>query len=154
MQNPPPNPQGYGNQYGAPSGGGGGGGGPQGKSGIGLDANVAAAIGYIVGILAIILVFIEKENRFVRFHALQSVIYTVATVVLIIVLALFSGILTAILASISSSLAFVGMLLYLLVLLLWLAWFAGLIFAAIKAYQGQMFKLPFVGNMAEKLANK
>ena len=150
MQNPPPNPQGYGNQYGAPSGGGG----PQGKSGIGLDANIAAAIGYIIGVLAIILVFVEKENRFVRFHAIQSVIYTVASVVVIIVLAIFSGILTAILASISSSLAFIGMLIYLLVLLLWVAWFAGLIYAAVKAYQGQMFKLPFVGNMAEKMANK
>jgi uncharacterized membrane protein len=149
MQNPPPNPQGYGNQYGAPSGGG-----PQGKSGIGLDANIAAAIGYIIGVLAIILVFVEKENRFVRFHAIQSVIYTVATIVVIIVLALFSGILTAILVNISSSLAFVGMLLYLVVLLLWVAWFAGLIYAAVKAYQGQMFKLPFVGNMAEKMANK
>ena len=151
MQNPPPNPQGYGNQYGAPTGGGGG---PQGKSGIGLDANIAAALGYIVGILALILFFIEKENRFVRFHAIQSVIYTVATVVLIIVLSILSAILTVVFASIDSSLAFVGMLFYLLILLLWLAWFAGLIFAAIKAYQGQMFKLPFVGNMAEKLANK
>jgi uncharacterized membrane protein len=70
------------------------------------------------------------------------------------VLSILSAILTVVFASIDSSLAFVGMLFYLLILLLWLAWFAGLIFAAVKAYQGQMFKLPFVGDMAEKIANK
>jgi uncharacterized membrane protein len=134
MQNPPPN--------------------QQGKSGIGLDANIAAALGYIVGILALILFFVEKENRFVRFHAIQSVIYSVAMVVLMIVLGILSTIVTIVLANISSSLAFVGLLFYLLFLLLWLAWFGGLIYAAVKAYQGQMFKLPLVGNMAENIANK
>jgi uncharacterized membrane protein len=150
MQNPPPNPQGYGNQYGAPQGGGG----PQGKSSLGLDANIAAALGYIVGILAIILFFTEKENRFVRFHAIQSVIYAVAMVVLVIVLSIVSTIITVVFASIDSSLAFIGMLFYLLILVIWLGFFVGLILAAVKAYQGQLFKLPIVGNMAEKIANK
>ncbi len=143
MQNPPPN------QYGAP-----GGDSPTGKSSIGLDANITAALGYIIGILAIVLFFIEKENRFVRFHAIQSVIYIVATVVLIIVLSILSTIITLVFASIDSSLAFVGMLFYLLILVVWLGFFIGLILAAVKAYQGQMFKLPVVGNMAEKIANK
>jgi uncharacterized membrane protein len=53
---------------------------------------------------------------------------------------------------------------FLISLLVWLVWllfgvvalalFLGLIFAAIKAYQGQMFKLPIIGNMAEKIVNK
>ena len=42
-----------------------------GKSALGLDGNVAAAIGYPIGIIAIISLIMEKENRFVKFHALQ-----------------------------------------------------------------------------------
>jgi uncharacterized membrane protein len=38
--------------------------------------------------------------------------------------------------------------------LLWLAWFAALIFCAYKAYQGEYFKLPVIGDMAEKFASK
>ena len=130
MQNPPPNPQGYGNQYGAPSGGSGG---PQGKSGIGLDANIAAALGYIIGILALILFFIEKENRFVRFHALQSTITFGALCIAWIV---------------SLSIPLFGWLLAFVVIppvsvVLWLL----LMF---KAYQGEQFKLPIAGDIAEQ----
>ena len=49
------------------------------------------------------------------------------------------------------------MLIWLIWMLFWLigmALFVGLIFAAVKAYQGQMFKLPIIGNMAEKIVNK
>jgi uncharacterized membrane protein len=45
-----------------------------GKSALGLDGNVAAALGYPIGIIAIISLIMEKENRFVRFHALQSIL--------------------------------------------------------------------------------
>jgi uncharacterized membrane protein len=54
-----------------------------GKSALGLDGNVAAAIGYPIGILAIICLVMEKENRFVKFHALQSILLHVAMVILV-----------------------------------------------------------------------
>jgi uncharacterized membrane protein len=38
------------------------------KSALGLDGNVTALIGYIIGILALVLIFIEKDNKFVRFR--------------------------------------------------------------------------------------
>ena len=66
--------------------------------------------------------------------------------------------------SIAASAAIGGVVGLILGLLVWLVWllfgvvamalFLGLIFAAIKAYQGQMFKLPIIGNMAEKIVNK
>jgi len=54
-----------------------------------------------------------------------------------------------------------GMIVNLLVWVVWLIFWlialvflVGLVFAAVKAYQGQMFKLPIIGNMAEKIVNK
>ena len=56
-----------------------------GKSALGLDGNLAAALGYPVGIIAIICLVMEKENRFVKFHALQSILLHVAFIVVAIV---------------------------------------------------------------------
>jgi uncharacterized membrane protein len=113
------------------------------KSALGLDGNITALIGYPIGIVALILIFIEKDNKFVRFHAFQSLLFWVAVTVLWIVLFIF----TFVLAFVSSTLAGVFSLIF---LLFGLAVLAGLIFLAVKAYQGQMFKLPMIGDMAEK----
>src|SRR5438552_16902615 len=55
-----------------------------GKSALGLDGNVAAALGYPIGIIAIICLIMEKENRFVKFHALQSILLHVGFIVIVI----------------------------------------------------------------------
>ena len=116
------------------------------KSALGLDGNITALIGYPVGILALILIFMEKDNKFVRFHAFQSLLFWAAVVVIYIVLGIFTGILFAV----SSTL---GGLFSMLFALFGLAVFVAMIFLAFKAFQGQMFKLPVIGDMAEKWAN-
>src|ERR1044072_1070565 len=63
-----------------------------GKSALGLDGNVAAALGYPIGIIAIISLIMEKENRFVKFHALQSILLHVGAVGLMIALWVISAI--------------------------------------------------------------
>ena len=123
------------------------------KSALGLDGNITALIGYIIGIVALITIFIEKDNKFVRYHAIQSVLYHVATFAVIIAVWIIGGILALALSQISEALGLVGILVYLFGLLLWFGWLAGMIYAAIKAYQGSMFKFPIVGNMAEKWSN-
>lgn len=121
------------------------------KSAIGLDANITALIGYPIGILALVLIFIEKDNKFVRFHALQSVLWSVGVTIGIIVVAVIGTILALVVSSISGTMAtLVGLLVTLVYLVLFLALFGGMIFAAYKAYSGEMFKLPLVGGMAEK----
>jgi uncharacterized membrane protein len=139
MQNPPPNQAGNENA----------------KTALGLDANLGAALGYPIGIIALIIFIMEKENRFARFHALQSLLYHVAWVVLFIVMAILFTILGFLAAAIGDT---VGGLLAVLVMLLWLgvilAYLGILIFAAVKAYGGKWFKFPIVGNMAEKIVNK
>lgn len=142
MQNPPPQ--------------------PPASSGIGgLDPKVAAALSYI-WVVGLIFFFIEKENRFVRFHAMQSIIFGIANSVLMTLLAILAVILTFAFgiggAMVGGG---IGTLISLLVWLIWLlfwiiglALFIGLIFAAYKAYQGIKFKLPVIGNMAEKIVDK
>jgi len=121
------------------------------KSALGLDGNVTALIGYIIGIVALVLIFIEKDNKFVRFHAIQSVLWTVVYIISVIALAIIGAIITMVLAQISGGLAtIVSLLLMLLYIGLFFGFIGGLIFAAIKAFGNNEFKLPVVGNMAQK----
>ena len=131
-----------------------------GKSALGLDGNVAAALGYPIGIVAIISLIMEKENRFVKFHALQSILlhvgfFVVAIAVWIIGVILAIAGMAAAAATNSGALGgIVGMLFGLLWLVLIVAYLGGLIYGAVKSYGGNEFKLPVIGNMAEKFANK
>ncbi|HEX7295811.1 MAG TPA: DUF4870 domain-containing protein [Pyrinomonadaceae bacterium] len=128
------------------------------QSSIGLAANVAAALSYI-WIVGLVLFFLEKENRFIRFHAMQSVLYGVVWTVVMIVLAIVSTII-AIVAGVASTAAgdpgFIGLIISLISMIIWLVvpliYLIGLILGAIKAYQNTKFKFPIIGNMAEKIA--
>jgi uncharacterized membrane protein len=102
----------------------------------GLTDNIAAMLAYLF-IPAIIFLVIEpyNKNRFVRFHCFQSLFYTLACVVVSIALG-FIPLLGLI----------VGFLLGLLEFVIWVV-------LLLKAYQGQKFKLPVIGDMAEQQAN-
>lgn len=113
------------------------------KSALGLDGNITALIGYIVGIVALVLIFIEKDNKFVRFHAFQAALYWAVAVVIYVILIF----LLSFLAFFSSGLAY---LLSLLIFLFGLAVVGGVIFLAIKSYQGELIKLPVIGEMAQE----
>jgi uncharacterized membrane protein len=156
MQNPPPDQQGY--QYGTPPPASyptPGGDETRAKTALGLDANLGAALGYPIGLIAIIIFVMEKQNRFARFHALQSIFYHIAAIVVFIVLIIVAVIVGLVLGMISSTLAGIGaVLLWLLIMIVFLAYFVGLIFCAVKAYGGKWFKVPTVGNMTEKIVNK
>jgi len=154
MQNPPPAQPGSGTPTGNTP--------PRAsQSGSGLEPNIAAALSYI-WIVGVIFYLLEKENRFIRFHAMQSILFGIANTVLMMVLVVVAMILTFISIGTSAAIggaigSLVGLLVWLIWMLFWLiamALFVGLIFAAVKAYQGQMFKLPIIGNMAEKIVNK
>jgi uncharacterized membrane protein len=134
-----------------------------GKSALGLDGNLAAALGYPIGILAIICLIMEKENRFVKFHALQSILLHVGMMVVGICLAIIFmiiGIILGVASAAANSAAGGGIagIFGLLATLLWLviivAYVGGLIMSAVKAYGGVYFKLPVIGNIADKFANK
>ena len=155
MQNPPPGQQNYGNAYGAPPP-------PSGsKSATGLDANIAAAISYI-WIVGLIFFFLEKENKFIRFHAMQSILFGASWSVVMIALVFIGMIFTFIGAAAAATAGdAIGGLFSIVIALIWmliwlvpLALFVGLVLTAIKAYQGQIVKLPIIGNIAERIVNK
>ncbi len=134
-----------------------------GKSALGLDGNLAAAIGYPIGILAIICLIMEKENRFVKFHALQSILLHVAIMVVGIALGIIFMIIGIILGVASAAAnssaggglaAIFGLLSFLVWIIILVAYIGGLIMAAVKSYNGVMFKLPIIGNLAEKWTSK
>ena len=102
------------------------------KTSTGFDANVAAALSYLVGfVTGIIFLLVEKDNRFVRFHAMQSTLLFAGIVLIDIVLKLVPilGGLVVIFVVIPLSAALWLLLMY-------------------KAYQGEEYKLPLVGQMA------
>ncbi|MEP6924543.1 MAG: DUF4870 domain-containing protein [Pyrinomonadaceae bacterium] len=122
-----------------------------GKSALGMEGNITALLGYIINIVALISVFIEKDNKFVRFHALQSVFWSLGLLVLLIATIFIGMILTFVLGYISSTLG--GLVFGLTMLLyvgLFIVFFGGAIYAAIQAYGGKSFKFPIIGNLAEK----
>lgn len=118
----------------------------------GLDGNLAAALGYPIGIVALLSVIMEKENKFVKFHAFQALFLVIGGAIAITIIQIVLGLIGAALAAAVSEI--LGSLVWLVAGLLWLLWLVALIFAAVKAYGGAMFKLPVIGNIAEGLANK
>ena len=102
------------------------------RTSTGLDANLAAALSYLVGfVTGIIFLLVEKENKYVRFHAMQSTLLFLGIVAVDILLQLipFIGALVVIFVVIPAS------------AILWL-------FLMYRAYLGDEFKLPLVGQMA------
>jgi len=125
-----------------------------------LDSNVGAMLCYILNfvcclglVLSIIFVITEKENRFVKFHAVQSLFLAALQIACGIVIGILGLIVTMVLNMIHMEL--LGYLLILgfrfvlfaIFLVLW-------IMAGIKAYGGQWYKLPIVGEFAWKTVNK
>ena len=126
------------------------------KSSTGLDENIAALLSYVFGwVSGLIFFLIEKDSRLVRFHAMQSLLFNVLFGVIAIVLWIFMAILLVISTQISGV---VSTLISLIATLIWIALVIGVlvgwILCLIKAFQGQYFKLPIIGNFAEKFSAK
>ncbi|MBI3384647.1 DUF4870 domain-containing protein [Candidatus Gottesmanbacteria bacterium] len=97
------------------------------------NKNMMAAAAYLLGfVTGVVLLLVEKEDKFVRFHAMQSTI-TFGLLFLVGLVPLVGWLVGVVLAPLS------------LILWLVLMW---------KAYQGEMFKLPVIGDLAEKQLEK
>ncbi len=97
------------------------------------NENLMAAASYLLGfITGIIFLLLEKQNKFVRFHAMQSTI-------------LFGGIFVA-----NIALGFIPILGWMVGLMLSLVAFILWIILMWKAFQGEMYKVPYVGDLAQK----
>src|SRR5688572_3590122 len=129
---------------------------PSGKSSTGLDENIAALLAYVFGwVSGLIFFLIEKDSKLVRFHAMQSIMLCVVIAVLGIALWIVSFLFLLVGAMLPD---IMGSLLALLATLIWLVFSVALLIAwilcLVRAYQSQFFKLPIIGDMAEKIVNK
>jgi uncharacterized membrane protein len=111
-------------------------------AGGGLQDNVAGMLAYITIVPAIIFLVLEPYNRnkFIRFHAFQCIFFYVFMVVLWIVLGVVAQI------------PFLGWATIFLWPIIWLAGVIVWILLLVKAYGGQKFKLPVIGDLAEQQA--
>jgi uncharacterized membrane protein len=120
-------------------------------AGGGLEDNVAGLLAYLTFIPAIIFLVMEPYNKkpFVRFHAWQSIFLNAAAIVI-----WFAFMFVSIAFSFMGRGGFImSMLIGVIHLLVLVGLFILWILLVIKAYQGAMFKLPFIGDLAEKQAN-
>ncbi|MBA9088279.1 putative membrane protein [Fontibacillus solani] len=102
-------------------------------SSTGLDPKVAGLLCYVLGfITGIIFLIIEKQSKFVKFHAMQSIIIFGTLTVLNIILT-YIPVIGWIASFIISPLSFI----------LWIV-------LMLMALQGKTFKLPIAGDIAEK----
>ncbi|HPD18209.1 MAG TPA: DUF4870 domain-containing protein [Candidatus Goldiibacteriota bacterium] len=103
------------------------------KTQIGLTENFEAMLCYVLGwVTGVIFFIIEKESKFVRFHALQSILTFIGVMILFVVLSIIPVLGWLI------SVVFTPV-----VIILWIV-------LMVRAYRGEMWKLPIVGDMAAK----
>lgn len=128
-----------------------------GKTALGLDPNVGALICYLGNVVcalgliySIIVLVTDKANRLTRFHAFQSIFLTVAMIVIMIPLYIIMFVGVFIDASIGVPI--VSGLMGLLMVIVGIAVLVFVVLAAIKAYGGEFYKIPVIGNFAEKYA--
>lgn len=112
----------------------------------GMSNNVAGLLCYVFGwVTGLIFLLIEpyKNEKFVRFHAFQSIFFNVALIGVYIILAILGVILGII---------HLGLLLIPLWLIVWVGILGTWILLMVKAYGNQTFKLPIIGELAAKQA--
>lgn len=115
----------------------------------GLEENVAALLSYVLGWLTGLIFFLIDKRPFVRFHAMQSII-TFGALHAINLILVFGGVIGGLASGMMGGfmLGMVSWLIYgLLSLLILVCW----VLCMVKAYQGERFKLPLAGNLAESI---
>lgn len=117
-----------------------------GPTNLGVAPNVGGLLCYLpccgIGLIfAIVAAIMEKQSRFLRFHAFQSLLLHAAAIVI------FGGVwvLSMVLSAISTIL---GLLLTVVLAVLGLAMLAFIIFMMVKAYNNEEFEIPTLGAMA------
>lgn len=100
---------------------------------IGIEQNIAGLLCYLLGFISgIVFLVIEKDNRFVRFHAFQSIFISATIFIASFIL---------------SIIPFIGWMITIVIapfsMILW-------VFLMYKAYKGEWFKFPIAGDIAEQ----
>ena len=97
----------------------------------GLEPRLAAVLCYLLGMAGgVILLMVERESRFVRFHALQSILYSGVVILVLLVLTVAGlAMLSAVVAGVAA--------------VVWL-------YLIYRAALGRWYQLPGLGWLAER----
>lgn len=116
--------------------------------GTGLAPNIASLLCYIcMPITSIVFLVIEKEDPDVKFHAWQSTIFGIAYIVVLVALQIFAALLGYIIGVLG---AIIGILIPIVAIAAFILW----IICLVKAYQGERWKIPYIGEFAAKKAGE
>ncbi len=105
------------------------------KSATGLGKTTEAALSYVLGPITGVIFLVLSKDKFVRFHAMQSIVFSVAGFVLNMILG-FTIVLALVLP------------------ILWIAEFVLWLVLIYKAWQGEMYELPVLGKFAKQFLGK
>ena len=97
----------------------------------GIDPKLASLLCYLLSIVGGIVFYLISKDKYVRFHAMQSILLGAAYIIVFVIFVVVP-------------------FLYWISWLAWLAYVVLSIVMMIKAYQGEQYKLPLIGNIAEK----
>jgi uncharacterized membrane protein len=124
-----------------------------------MEPNISAGLGYLVNIIAIIFFFMEKQNRFVKFHTAQAILLNIAYVVAFFIW--FAGFFIVVLGAGAATstdtnvgtIAGLGLILFtlcggILIVAYLVAWIWGLV----AAFTGRVVKFPLLGAIAQRWA--
>jgi len=99
----------------------------------GIKPNVAGLLAYLLGfVTGLVFLLIEKSNKFVRFHAMQSIVVFGVIFMVQWIVSFVPGVGIVV----SGLLSILGVALWVILM--------------VKAYQGERYKLPWAGEIAEK----
>ena len=110
--------------------------------------NTKAMVAYILTWLTGLIIFLiaDKNDKYTRYHAIQAIGFGIAVIIVFVALSILSAIFTA------TGTPGVGLTLSLVQLAAWVLVIIAIVMMCIKAYKGEKFKLPVIGDMAEKNA--
>jgi uncharacterized membrane protein len=114
------------------------------------DENIMGALAYLIGWLTGLIMYVmyKDKSKFVTFHGLQSIFLSIVEMVVFFVLFVIIWVVGIVLAMVTFGVGMIvapiGMLLVLVLAL------AVTVFMMWKAYNGEKYKLPYIGDLAEK----
>jgi len=115
----------------------------------GLAENVAGLLCYVVGWITGLIFLLIDKRPFVRFHAIQSIAFNISIGVIWIVFWIASAAITAITLAMHFPIGFIT---FFFAPVIGLAIFAAWIYLMYKAYSGEKYKLPIIGNIVEGMS--
>lgn len=120
-----------------------------GPTSLGMDANLAAGLGYLIPLVGLIFFFIEKTNRYVKFNTAQAILLAIGSLV-VFMLYIFGSVFTAF--ADRGGVGVFGLLLGCVFGLVGLGIFALQVWGIIAGFTGQYVKFPVIGQIAEQWA--